>query len=66
MPNYQYKCDECLIEVEEIKKIEDRDIINHEHCPKKDKECECKMTRVIAKVSPPVFNGSGFYSTDYK
>jgi len=65
MPTYKYECKECSVQLEEIKKVDDRDVIDNELCPKKTGDEECKMKRIVTLTSSPVFKGTGFYSTDY-
>jgi putative FmdB family regulatory protein len=65
MPVYNYKCEECSLQIDEIKKIEDRDIIDYELCPKLIRSDECQMKRKVSEPTNPVFKGTGFYSTDY-
>lgn len=60
MPVYQYKCKKCKNEFEIHKSFE---LYNKkETCP------ACKSDKTIKVFSSPkiIFNGDGFYSTDYK
>ena len=66
MPIYQYKCIECDLKIEEIKKMDEKDDIDYTLCPNKDLNYECQLKRIVSGVSDPQFKGSGFYSTDYK
>ncbi|MDQ1265084.1 MAG: hypothetical protein QG635_234 [Bacteroidota bacterium] len=66
MPVYLYKCNTCGKEFNYTQKISDEAL---DHCP--EEVCECKEKgkgEVIRKISKNigfVFNGSGFYLTDY-
>ena len=66
MPIYNYKCDTCGNTFEIKQSINDKPL---ELCP--DSNCvnnnneRGKVHRVISKNIGLVFNGSGFYLTDY-
>jgi putative FmdB family regulatory protein len=61
MPTYVYKCAHCQDQIEEQRKVAEREMLVP--CPK----CrEGYYTPQIALTAPPKFNGTGFYATDYK
>lgn len=66
MPIYEYKCKTCGKEFEYEQRITEDAL---EHCPKEICECERKgegeVFRKISKNVGLVFNGKGFYLTDY-
>jgi putative FmdB family regulatory protein len=66
MPTYEYKCKTCGKEFEYIQKITDNAF---KSCPTEICEQEVKgmghVERKISKNIGLVFNGSGFYITDY-
>ncbi len=66
MPVYEYKCKTCGKEFEISQKITDEPLT---HCPEGVCECEIKgqgeVFRKISKGIGLVFNGKGFYLTDY-
>lgn len=66
MPVYLYKCKKCGKEFEYEQHITDEALT---HCPKEICEQECKgegeVFRKISKNVGLVFNGKGFYITDY-
>ena len=68
MPLYTYKCRNCGLKEEFLKKFGDS---KEPLCPKccynpdVDGNDE-RMARVFGKVGKPQFKGSGFYETDYK
>ena len=59
MPWYEYKCRKCGHSFEERQRITDPKLTK---CPK----CGGEMVRLFSKGVSLKFNGSGFYSTDYK
>jgi putative FmdB family regulatory protein len=59
MPLYQYRCSACGHTLEEIQRFADPPLVT---CPKCKQE---KLEKQLAQTAPPVFKGSGFYSTDY-
>lgn len=68
MPFYTFKCRNCNLEQEELRKMGD---FKEPLCPKccYDPEAQGKyerMEKTISNVSKPQFKGSGFYETDYK
>ena len=67
MPMYLYKCRTCGKEFNYEQKITDDSFTK---CPKEVCTAECKgegdVYRKISKNVGLVFNGSGFYLTDYK
>jgi putative FmdB family regulatory protein len=66
MPTYEYKCRTCGKEFEMKQSIKADPL---EKCPEEICECETKgqgeVFRKISKSVGVVFNGSGFYQTDY-
>jgi putative FmdB family regulatory protein len=47
MPTYQYKCEECLVEIEEIQKITDDALVT---CP------ECGQVSLVRVIGPSRFS----------
>jgi len=60
MPTYQYECQACGHEFEELQGMTDAKFTK---CPKCHKN---KLARLIGGGSGMIFKGSGFYETDYK
>jgi len=60
MPTYQYECQACGHEFEELQGMTDAKL---KKCPKCHKN---KLARLIGGGSGMIFKGSGFYETDYK
>lgn len=60
MPTYEYKCKECGNEFEIMQRITEPALTV---CP--DESCKGEIFRKISKNIGLVFNGSGFYLTDY-
>ena len=60
MPTYQYECQACGHEFEELQGMSDNKLTK---CPKCRKN---KLVRLIGGGSGMIFKGSGFYETDYK
>ena len=60
MPTYQYECEACGHEFEELQSMTDKKLTK---CPKCGKN---KLARLIGSGSGMIFKGSGFYETDYK
>ena len=60
MPTYQYECEACGHEFEELQSMTDKKLTK---CPKCGKN---KLARLIGGGSGMIFKGSGFYETDYK
>jgi|688.fasta_scaffold1579351_2 putative FmdB family regulatory protein len=60
MPVYTFKCNECEKTFDEFTFNYNAEKIE---C-KCDKKAECSKT--FASVSKAIFNGKGFYETDYK
>lgn len=56
MPIYEYVCDSCKYNFEIEQSMQDEPL---SECPK----CKNKIRRVFS-LSPIIFKGSGFYSTD--
>lgn len=59
MPIYEYRCDNCGHELEEMQKLSDSPLTD---CP------ECKTSSLKKMVSAAGFRlkGSGWYETDFK
>lgn len=59
MPIYEYACDECEHQLEQLQKMSDEALVN---CPKCHKDSLKKL------ISAPGFrlSGSGWYETDFK
>ncbi len=60
MPTYEYKCRNCGKEFEIMQRITEPAL---SICP--DESCKGEIYRKISKNIGLVFNGSGFYLTDY-
>jgi putative FmdB family regulatory protein len=60
MPTYQYECEACGHDFEELQGMTDPKLTK---CPKCGKK---KLARLIGSGSGMIFKGSGFYQTDYK
>jgi len=60
MPTYEYECDACGHEFEELQTMSERPI---RKCPKCKK---LRVRRLISGGAGVIFKGSGFYETDYK
>ena len=60
MPTYQYECQACSHEFEELQSMTDKKLTK---CPKCGKN---KLARLIGSGAGMIFKGSGFYETDYK
>lgn len=60
MPTYEYKCRNCGKEFEIVQRITEPSLTV---CP--DEQCSGEVYRKISKNIGLVFNGSGFYLTDY-
>ena len=60
MPTYDYRCDACSYEFEELQSIKAEPLTK---CPKCGKN---KLKRLISGGAGIVFKGSGFYLTDYR
>jgi putative FmdB family regulatory protein len=60
MPTYQYECQACGHDFEELQGMKDAKLTK---CPKCHKN---KLVRLIGGGSGMIFKGSGFYETDYK
>jgi putative FmdB family regulatory protein len=60
MPTYEYVCDACGHEFEQLQRMSDPAV---RKCP----ECrKLKVRRIISGGAGVIFKGSGFYETDYK
>ena len=60
MPVYEYKCKKCGKEFEITQRITEDPLTE---CP--EENCDGEIFRKISKNIGLVFNGSGFYLTDY-
>ncbi len=60
MPTYQYECEACGHDFEELQSMTDKKLTK---CPKCGKN---KLARLIGSGAGMIFKGSGFYETDYK
>ncbi len=60
MPTYEYRCDNCQHEFDELQSFKD-DVLTV--CPK----ChESTLRRLFGTGAAILFKGSGFYETDYR
>jgi putative FmdB family regulatory protein len=59
MPNYDYKCLNCNETFEIFQSIKEAPLTT---CP----SCNGELKRMIGAGAGIIFNGSGFYQTDYK
>lgn len=59
MPIYEYKCDSCEHQFEELQEVKEDPLTL---CPK----CDKKTLRRLFGTPALKFNGSGFYVNDYK
>lgn len=59
MPNYDYKCLTCNTRFEIYQSIKDEPLAV---CP----NCNGQLKRMIGAGGGIIFNGTGFYQTDYK
>ena len=60
MPTYDYACDACRHEFEEMQSFSDPPLVK---CPKCGKK---KLRRLFGTGAAVLFKGSGFYETDYR
>ena len=60
MPTYEYKCDKCGHEFEQMQGITAKSL---RKCPKCGKS---SLRRLIGSGAGLIFKGSGFYATDYR
>ena len=60
MPTYQYECEACGHEFEELQSMTAAKLTK---CPKCKKN---KLSRLIGSGAGMIFKGSGFYETGYK
>lgn len=60
MPTYEYVCDACGNEFEELQSFSDKPLSK---CPKCKKS---KLRRLFGTGASIIFKGSGFYETDYR
>lgn len=60
MPTYEYACDACGNEFEEMQSFSDEPLTRCPKCKKK------KLRRLFGTGASIIFKGSGFYETDYR
>jgi putative FmdB family regulatory protein len=60
MPTYEYVCDGCDHEFEELQSFSDEPLTKCPKCKKK------KLRRLFGTGASIIFKGSGFYETDYR
>jgi putative FmdB family regulatory protein len=60
MPTYEYRCESCGHEFEELQSFKDEPL---KVCPKCHEE---KLRRLFGTGAAILFKGSGFYETDYR
>lgn len=60
MPTYEYVCDACGNEFDEMQSFSDKPLTK---CPKCRKN---KLRRLFGTGASIIFKGSGFYETDYR
>jgi putative FmdB family regulatory protein len=60
MPTYEYKCDACGHQFEELQSIKANALRKCPSCGK------LKLVRLIGAGAGIIFKGSGFYQTDYR
>jgi putative FmdB family regulatory protein len=59
MPVYTYRCENCGVQFEQVRKFSDPDLVV---CP----ECGKKTLHKVYTPVGIVFKGSGFYATDHR
>src|SRR5262245_11917219 len=60
MPTYEYVCDACDHEFDELQSFSDEPLTKCPKCKKK------KLRRLFGTGAALLFKGSGFYETDYR
>jgi putative FmdB family regulatory protein len=60
MPTYEYRCNACKHEFEQVQSMKDNAL---RKCPKCGKNA---LERLIGAGAAVIFRGSGFYQTDYR
>jgi putative FmdB family regulatory protein len=60
MPTYEYQCDACGHEFEEMQSFSEDALTKCPKCKKK------KLRRLFGTGASIIFKGSGFYETDYR
>lgn len=60
MPTYEYRCDSCTHQFDELQSFSDPPLTK---CPKCGKK---KLRRLFGTGAAVLFKGSGFYQTDYR
>jgi putative FmdB family regulatory protein len=60
MPTYEYRCDACGHQFDELQSFKDEPL---KVCPKCHQE---KLRRLFGTGAAILFKGSGFYETDYR
>ncbi|MDI6791743.1 MAG: zinc ribbon domain-containing protein [bacterium] len=59
MPTYEYKCNDCGVELDIVQNITENPITV---CPK----CQGDLKKLFSPGAGFIFKGSGFYITDYR
>lgn len=59
MPTYEYKCNDCGVELDIVQSITEDPITV---CPK----CQGDLKKLFSSGTGFIFKGSGFYITDYR
>ena len=60
MPTYEYQCDACAHQFEEMQSFSDNALTKCPKCKKK------KLRRLFGTGAAVLFKGAGFYQTDYR
>jgi len=60
MPTYEYQCDACAHQFEEMQAFSDAELTKCPKCKKK------KLRRLFGTGAAVLFKGAGFYQTDYR
>ena len=59
MPVYTYRCQNCGFEFTQMQTFSDKPLT---YCP----ECHTSAIERVLQLSPIIFKGSGWYSTDHR
>ena len=59
MPTYEYECQKCRYQFEQVQSIKAQPL---KTCPK----CGKRVKRLVGAGAGLLFKGSGFYQTDYR